>query len=382
MCHRPAWRVDVGEGTGGRRSRLQIDSSTNDCALCSGDFDLPSAKLSQVAEAAGVSVSVASRALNGHAEKFRISEETTRRVRRAAESLKYRANHTARALRLSKSGLVGVVVPDLSNPFFASIARSVSLVVESEGYSVVLADSREETDREVEVLKKLSAREVEGYVVCPVGRQSDHLVEIKQSGTPVVLADRTFPDSDLIQVTSKHRLGARWITELLLAQGHRSIGILQGLPGTLPNTQRLLGVQDAVKGDNDAKGDVLWTVAGNNFSQQSGCESTRELLAIQPSITALFAFSTPNAMGAMRVAAESGRSVPNDLSMVTFDDSPYSDLMAVPLTTVDQDVGRIGTTAASLLLDALSGARKKRKHVQEVPVKLLKRHSIAKAKTR
>ncbi|MEM1227145.1 MAG: LacI family DNA-binding transcriptional regulator [Planctomycetota bacterium] len=343
---------------------------------------MPSAKLSQVAEAAGVSVSVASRALNGHAEKFRISEETTRRVRRAAESLKYRANHTARALRLSKSGLVGVVVPDLSNPFFASIARSVSLVVESEGYSVVLADSREETDREVEVLKKLSAREVEGYVVCPVGRQSDHLVEIKQSGTPVVLADRTFPDSDLIQVTSKHRLGARWITELLLAQGHRSIGILQGLPGTLPNTQRLLGVQDAVKGDNDAKGDVLWTVAGNNFSQQSGCESTRELLAIQPSITALFAFSTPNAMGAMRVAAESGRSVPNDLSMVTFDDSPYSDLMAVPLTTVDQDVGRIGTTAASLLLDALSGARKKRKHVQEVPVKLLKRHSIAKAKTR
>ncbi|MCM2369472.1 LacI family DNA-binding transcriptional regulator [Aporhodopirellula aestuarii] len=332
--------------------------------------------LSQVAEKAGVSVSVASRSLNGHAKAYRISDATASRVKEAADQLGFRPSQTARSLRLKKTGLVGVVVPDLSNPFFASISQSIALSAEAEGYSVIVADSREQTEHEIRLLHQLEDRQVEALVVCPVGTESKHLQEINKRGTPVVLADRTFPNCNLAQVTSEHRVGAAKATRLLTAQGHRVIGVLQGLPGTLPNEQRLSGHAEALEEIGVAFDPSL--TMGNNFTEASGFDSAKKLLVDRPDITAFFAFSTPNAMGALRAAMESSRLVPDDLSIVAFDDCPYADLMSVPLTTVRQDVDRIGQLAAELALRAAVGSTsRKRKRRHDVKTRVIVRNSIS-----
>ena len=354
---------------------------TNLCAsdLCSGMFEVPpmSVTLIEVAKEAGVSVSVASRSLNGRAKAYRISDSTEARVRKAARKLGFRHNQAAKSLRLKKSGLVGVVVPDLSNPFFASIARCITLAAESRGYSVIAADSREETQHEVRLLRQLEDRQVEALVVCPVGTDAGHLRDIHRRGLPLVLADRTFPDDEFLQVTSEHGFGAQKATRLLTQKSHRIIGVLQGLPGTLPNEERLKGHGAALRESGIREDRKL--IAGDNFTEASGYHSAKRLLKERPDITAFFAFSIPNAMGAMRACMELGTRVPEDVSLVAFDDSPYADLMSVPLTTVRQDVARLGELAAELVLDSLDENRRKRRRkcVHEVKTHVVFRRSIS-----
>lgn len=336
--------------------------------------------LTDVASAAGVSVSTASRSLNGQAEAYRISEQTAKNVCAAAERLGFRASRVARSLRSQKTGLIGVIVPDVSNSFFAAIAREVTLAAEAAGYNVLLADSQEETSREVQLLGELLARQVEGVVVCPVGLEEDHLQGAEAAGTSIVLADRAFPGSSLLQVTSKHEVGAVRATELLTAHGHRRIGVLQGLPGTLPNESRLQGARTALESVG-AELPRRW-IAGDNFTEESGYESARQLLNAHADLTAFFAMSMPIAFGALRAAAELGRDVPTDLSMVAFDDSPFADLLRVPITTVAQDVQQIGQRAAELILKRLKGGRAPRKRWHEIKVSVRQRDSIAVAQDR
>lgn len=333
--------------------------------------------LKEVAGAAGVSVSVASRSLSGQAQTYRIHKDTEARVKLAAEKLGFRPSHVARSLQSQKTGLIGIVVPELTNPFFAYIARSITLAAEQLGLSVIVADSREETEHELRLVKQLEDRQVEALVVCPVGRSSTHLLEVQDRGTPMVLVDRTFPDEPVMQVTSAHHAGALKATQFLINMSHRVIGVLQGLPGTLPNQQRLDAYRHAVRAAGITCDETL--IAGDNFSEQSGYQSARQLLEMRSDITALFAFSTPNAMGGMRAAMELGVSVPDDLSFIAFDDSPYANLMQVPLTTVCQDVETLGNKAASLVIAALSKTKSRwRKTYYEVPARLIRRNSVKK----
>jgi len=333
--------------------------------------------LKKVAQAAGVSVSVASRALNGHGKTYRIKDDTVQRVQHVAERLGFRPSQVARSLRTQKTGLIGVVVPDLANPFFASIARSITLASETEGYSVVVADSREQTLLEQRLVEQLVDRQIEALVVCPVGQTCEHLQAVEQQGLPIVLVDRTFPNCDLLQVTSAHRDGAERAVRLLTKQGHRVIGVLQGLPGTLPNEERLSGLRAALR-DSQLTFDPS-LVAGDNFTEPSGYQSALRLLSRRPDISALFAFSTPNALGGLRAAREVGRQVPEQLSMVTFDDSPFADFMSVPLSTICQDVQRLGSQAAALVLRSLACDKSlSKKYRHEIPVRVIRRSSIMK----
>ncbi len=330
--------------------------------------------LQNVADAAGVSVSTASRVLNGRAREFRISRRAEQLVRDAADRLNFRPSHLARSLRLSRSFLIGVVVPDVANPFFAAIAREVTVDAEAQGYSVVLADSRNQTRTEKRLVQQLVDRQVEGLVVCPVGVESDHLADIEASGLPLVIVDRGFADRDIVTVTSDHLAGAQAVAKLLLAHGHRHVGALQGLPGTLPNEQRLQGLRDALAACGLRLPDDH--VAGDNFTEESGYAAATALLADHPQITALFALATPNALGGLRAAAELGRRVPDDLSIVTFDDHPFADFMTVPLTTASQNVAELGRTTAKLIIEQITSGKRPSTRTFTVPVTIIQRKSI------
>ncbi len=330
--------------------------------------------LQQVADAAGVSVSTASRALAGKAREYRISSRTEEAVQQAAQKLKFRPSRTAQALRSQKTGLLGVVVPDVANPFFAAIAREVTRAAEENGYAVLLADTGEQTATEQRAVEQFLSRQVEGLVVCPVGQESRHLQRAEAAGIPLVHVDRGFPDGSAVTVTSEHTRGAAQLTRLLIDAGHRHIGIVQGEPGTLPNEERIEGVRAELK-----RAGIDWNprqVEGTHFSDESGYQAAGTLLRAGQ-LTALFAFSNQIALGCLRAIREAGRTVPRDLSLVTFDDHPFAEYVATPLTVASQNVTEIGRTAARLLIDQLASGKKPRKRVHRIPVQIHQRGSIA-----
>ncbi|MBA2113584.1 LacI family DNA-binding transcriptional regulator [Bremerella alba] len=332
--------------------------------------------LSDVAREAKVSVSTASRALNGLAEKYRISSSTAQLVRDKAEKLGFRPSQVARSLRLKRTGLLGIVVPDLSNPFFSSIAQSVTVSAESDGFSAILADSGGSVEKEQKLIEQLTARSVEALVVCPVGLKFAHLESTREQGTPLVLVDRCKDKSSMVQVTSDHTTGTQQAMQLLIGNGHRKIGVLQGIAGTLPSDQRLLGVKEALAKVGVNLDPAL--VEGNQFTYESGYQSARNLLMNHPEITAFFAMSTPNAFGAYQAAMELGRRVPEDLSLVCFDDVKFANFMQVPLATVAQDVPELGRLAASLVAEQIRSGKAPVQKMHKVPVTLLTRASVGK----
>lgn len=334
--------------------------------------------LQDVASAAGVSTSTASRALNGRADTYRISPHTVERVRQAASKLGFQPSQTARSLRLKRSGLIGVVVPDIANPFFSAITRIVTLAAEAEQYSVLIGDSREATEHEERHLQQFLARQVEALVVCPVGIEFSHLEAIQCSGLPLVLVDRCPGRSSLVRVTSDHSGGAAQAARLLIEQGHCHIGVLQGLPETLPNKLRLEGFRQQLEQAGLSLPDEM--IAGDNFTETSGYQAACRLLDEQPQLTALFAFSTPNAFGALRAARERNRSVPDDLSIIAFDDSPHASFMATPLTTIAQDIDALGTRAVELIMNQLKTGKPPGRTKHQIGVTAIQRASVTKAK--
>tara|TARA_R110002095_G_scaffold204042_2_gene186499 strand:- start:3740 stop:4774 length:1035 start_codon:yes stop_codon:yes gene_type:complete len=332
--------------------------------------------LKQVAEAAGVSLSTASRALSGKAEAYRISSTTEKSVQAAAKKLQFSPSLLARSLRSQRTKLLGMVLPNIANPFFAAIAREIALVAEENAFSVLITDSQENSETEMQLVEQLRARQIEGLIVCPVGIHNQHLTKIAKQKLPLVLVDRGFDHKDLVTVTSDHRAGARAATKLLLESGHRTIGILQGLPDTLPNAERLAGVREAFAQQNIAL-DPTW-IAGNHFDETSGYQAAGKLLSEHPEITALFAFSNQNAMGALRAAGELGRTIPDDLSLIAFDDHPFAAYLAAPLTSVNQDVGQLGRVAARLLIEQIKTGVLPEVKQHRIPVQLMNRASIMK----
>lgn len=331
--------------------------------------------LEQVAEAAGVSPSTASRALAGKARQYRISEKTEKAVILAAQGLGFQPNHLARSLRSRRSGLIGLLVPDASNPFFAAIARKATIYAEQQGLSTLLADSHDSIDHEKELLTHLLSRQVEGFIICSIGSTSAHLLALERSGAHVVLVDRWFSDIKLPSVTSDNERGAFEAVDAIIEKGHCKVGCLQGRPGTSSNDERLVGYRSALRSHGFEWDSTL--VRGEDFSESSGYTSCCELLEMHPDVTAFFAFSNQNALGALRALGERKLRVPDDISLVMFDDAPFAEYLASPLSVIRQDVESIGKRAAQLLIDQIRSGQRPKEMLQRLPVEFVMRGSIS-----
>lgn len=330
--------------------------------------------LAHVARMAGVSTSTASRALAGKARQCRISEKTEKAILRAANGLGFQASHVARSLRTQRSGLIGLLVPDASNPFFAAIARKATIFAERHGLSTLLADSHDSIEHEKDLLIQLQSRQVEGLIICPIGDSNSHLQRLERNGANVVVVDRWFLDSQLTTVTSENERGAYVASSELIDKGHRKIGCLLGRPGTSSNDERLQGYRKALRANSIESDPTL--VRGDDFSEVSGYRSSCELLEAHPDISAIFAFSNQNALGALRAFAERKLKVPRDISLVTFDDAPFAEYLASPLSVIRQDVEAIGCKAAELLVEQIRTGRKPQTLLHRVPVEFVSRGSI------
>lgn len=330
--------------------------------------------LSDIAARAGVSVSTVSRVLNRQAAKYRISRETEEAVLRAARELKYRANHLARGLRLQKTNTIGVVAPDISNPFFAHIVKRVQSVAYGLGYSIVVCNTDENLDMEVEQVNLLHRKRVDGMIAMPVGQGYGHYRDWIEKGLPLVLVDRCSEELDVPSVCVDNYRGAYEATEHLLQAGHRRIAFIQGLPGTSTNSDRLRGYRHALRDYGVPLDEAL--VVGDDFRQENGYVETRLLLHLDEPPTALFATSDLITLGVLEALAEEGREVPSDVSLVSFDDLDFAPFLKCPLTVVAQPREMMGELAVKLLVDRMSGERREGGRIVLRP-RLVVRSSVA-----
>lgn len=298
-----------------------------------------------VAAHAEVSPMTVSRTLRGDP---RVSPEMRERVLASVEALRYRRNDLARGLRTGRSsGLLGLVVTGLGNPFYAELALGVEALVAGRGMRVVIGDTAGDLDRERQLVDDLASRRVDGIIVVPAGNDHTHLEPAALPGVPVVFATRppSVPDIDCVVVDDFG--GSRAATASLLAAGHRRIGFL-GLGRSLwTGTERLRGYCAALEEAGVAVDDALLrSVAPTGEAAE---EATRSLLAGTDPPTAVFAANNRNTVGAYRAIARAGAGT----ALAGFDDVPLADLFAAPLTVVAYDVGEVGRRAAQLLLDRI-----------------------------
>lgn len=307
------------------------------------------ANITDIADKSGYSITTVSRVLNGKADKYRISISTQAKIKATANELNYIPNEFARNLRTGKSQTIALIVPSLKNPFFAEIASVINLEARKSQYITLIGDSDDNIIIERDEVKQLSSRNIDGMIIVPCGNEYNHLLSLNTSGTPVICIDRYFKDQDLSYVTSDNYDGAYTATQYLMDQGHTHIACIQGVTHSLPNIERVQGFNNAM---ND-RGITTFTVTGNDFSEQNGYLETKLLLQKSQLPTAIFGFSNTITMGVLRALKEENIKVPDDISLLTFDDNPYLDYIEPPLTRISQPIEDICKIAIKLLMSRI-----------------------------
>lgn len=325
--------------------------------------------IKELAQELEMSTTTVSRVLTGQEKKYRISAKTAQRVREMAVQLDFAPNQIARNLRLQKTNTIGLIIPDISNPFFANLARTVEEELRRRGKMVLLCDSKDDTRIEEESVQLLLSRKVDGLLVAPVGEKWEHLQ--KKVTVPVVLLDRYFENQDLPFITTDNFFGAYEATSFLIEKGHRNIACIQGLTGTTPNEHRVKGYESAM--ENHGLSQCI-KVAGSDYSMINGYESTKELLARPDTPTALFALNNQIAMGCMKALKEYDFSIPDEISLIAFDEQPYFELLSPSLTAIKQPMEAIGKVAVETLFELMD---EKKVAPQMLKPMLIERDSVA-----
>jgi LacI family transcriptional regulator len=318
-----------------------------------------------VAKHAGVSTAVVSYVLNNGPRP--VAAQTREKVLRSIAELGYRPNSVARALKIQRTLTFGLLVPDISNPYFAELSKAVEDVAFSRGYALLVANSSNDPARELSQLRALRARQADGLLVVRTSSAAP-LIEEVANGPPMVLLDRADDNDDCPSVVADNFGGARAGVEHLISHGHKRIACIAG-PSDVPAAlDRERGWGAALKAARLSKrGGVLRTA----FSRDGGYMAARELLTRADRPTAIFASSDQQGIGVLRACYELGLRVPEDVAVLAFDGTRQAEFTAPPLSVVRQDVMTIAELAIGILLDTPA------EHPQHLtaPFTLIARHS-------
>ncbi|MQA24466.1 MAG: substrate-binding domain-containing protein [Micromonosporaceae bacterium] len=312
-----------------------------------------------VAQRAAVSTMTVTRVLR---DDPRVLPATAERVRAAVAELGYRRNEIARSLRLASStGLVGLVVTNLANPFYSRLALSVGSVVAEHGLKTVIGNTGQDLDNERSLVEDLVARRVDGIIAVPAGADQRHLAAAAAQDVPVVLASRPPVGFEADCVLVDDFGGARDATERLLAAGHRRIGFLGSPPAVYTGAERLRGYAAALEAAGVAPDDTYV----RQEQQQTGeaARAAAELLALPTPPTALFCSNNRNTIGAFRAISAAGA----DTALAGFDDFELADALGLPLTLVAYDSDELGREAGRLLTGRMRAGSVRDETAEDTP---------------
>ena len=330
----------------------------------------------EIADRAGVSIATVSRVLNGRGD---VADETRELVSRIIRENGYTANRSARGLSAGRTGLAGVLVPLVYPAYFAGILAGAAEALSEQGLQIVLSPTGGEHEREVSLLDRLMHGTTDGAVVVLPEESSDELERLLDDGYHFVVVDPRLPLDDRIpSVSAAHMSGADQAMRHLLGLGHRRIAAIVGPSGWVASDDRRRGYHAALAAAGILPDPAL--EAESDFEISGGVRAAGEFLDLADPPTAIFAFNDNLAIGAIQAAQARGLRVPDDLSVVGFDDVEHATIVTPTLTTVRQPLAEMGRTAVSLLVRLLERQRFETLHV-ELGTRLVVRESTAPPRT-
>ena len=307
--------------------------------------------MKDVARLADVSVQTVSTIINGRPG---ISEETTFRVQKAIKDLGYRPFSVARSLRTRETKTIALVVSDIANPSFATMASAAEDYAHKAGYSLVLYNTHDDTDREANYMRTAIERWVDGVVFVSAKDQMASLVALQAAGIPSVAVDRIPEGYEGYSVTLDNVEAGRLAAEHLLDLGHTCIAHISGPLELRLSRERLVGFRNAIEARGYQSGPCIENQQGN-WVCSSGYSAMKKLLLQREGLTAVFAANDRMAIGAMQAIYEAGLRIPEDISVVGLDDIEVAAFQIPPLTTVRQSFAQLATLGVQLLSDILAG---------------------------
>ncbi|MFG1710041.1 substrate-binding domain-containing protein [Nonomuraea sp. M3C6] len=330
------------------------------------------AGITRVAELAGVSATTVSHTLNGRRP---VAERTRRRVLEAIEELGYRPNVLARSLRTSRSQTIGLVIPDITNPFYPALARGMQDVLGPAGYDQIISNTDGERRLERAALEQMIARQVDGLAFAVFNTHAEDLLPVIERGMPVVRLGGRLIQQGVDVVHSDDEGGAREATRYLRERGYRRIGFVCGPAEEGPAAERVAGYRAALAEAGVGAGVEGGLVVHTHFSRQGGAVGAARLLDLPEPPDALLCANDVMAIGALDVAIERGLRVPEDVAIMGFDDIEAASMVTPRLTTMANPAREIGQAGARRLLDRLEGKVGEPYSEMIIPARLARRES-------
>ncbi|WP_409342120.1 LacI family DNA-binding transcriptional regulator [Paenibacillus sp. MBLB4367] len=307
------------------------------------------ATIRDVAKLAEVSVATVSRVLNNNGY---VNKETKEKVQQAIKMLQYEPNTMAKGLASKRTETLALILPDISNPFFAEVARAVEDVAQMYGYTVVLCNSDNDTDKEQRYIQVMKSRYVDGILFASHTLRTADVVTLNKALIPLVVLDRAPADVPCLVVRSKNNEGAKMAVNHLLETGCAKIAHIYGPQETATAKERLIGYEEAVRS-------FAWytptLMEPGRFSIEGGMEAVERLIGRHPDIDGIFVGNDLMALGVLKKLQQLGISVPGQVSLVGFDGIDLTVITEPEITTIAQPIYEIGALATRLLIKRIEG---------------------------
>ncbi|MFS0727729.1 catabolite control protein A [Paenibacillus sp. 1P07SE] len=325
-----------------------------------------------VAREAGVSMATVSRVVNNNPN---VKPQTRKKVFEAIERLGYRPNAVARGLASKKTTTVGVVIPDISNAIFAEVARGIEDIANMYHYNIILCNADKKKEKEIRVINTLLEKQVDGLLFMGGAVTEEHIIAFKSSNVPIVLCATTDEQATIPSVDIDHETAAFDAVNALIAQGHKNIAMISGtLQDPANGYARFQGYKRALEQAGLAYDEALVRVG--NYRYESGIEAMKYFLDMETRPTAVFAATDEMAIGAIHCIQDYGLKVPQDISVISVDNSRMASMVRPQLTTVAQPMYDIGAVSMRLLTKLM-----KKESVEDPRVilqhELISRQSVA-----
>jgi LacI family transcriptional regulator len=335
---------------------------------------MPSAipRLIDVAQRSGVSVATVSRHLNG---RIQLPDATVRRIEEAIRELGYQPNPHARSLSRGRSDTIGLVIPDIANPYFARLAASVERAADQHGLALVLCATLNQRAREQEYLRRLGRNHLDGLLFATNNPDDGSLAEpIGRANRRVVILDEDVEGARGPRLFTDNHQGGHLAGRHLVEAGHRRLAFFGGPETMMSTRERLAGCRRALA-EHGSGAAIVATIYGA-YSVEDGRRAAAQLMASRSRPTAVLISSDELAIGALEVFAREGLAIPDQLSVIGFDDVAPFHLFNPPLTCIRQPVETMGRRGVDLLVASMAGSRL-RSAVERLPVELIVRRSVA-----
>lgn len=328
--------------------------------------------MKDIAKATGLGLATISSYFNGG----NVREKNRIKIEQAIEELHFEVNEVARGLKTNRTKIIGIIIPELNNIFCAEIITEVEDILRSKGYAAMVCDCRTDEKREEEAVEFLYHRRVDGLIIMPTGRDGEYLRKFIRAGKPVVLVDRKMKQADCDCVLVDNEGAAKSAVERLIAAGHTKIGMIAGPEDVYTAEERFRGYVLALKEADLTVEDSL--IARGDYTISGGTAAMRKLVEDNPDMTAVFVSNYEMTMGAVIEVNELDIKIPEELSLIGFDNEEFAKASIPRLCIVTQPTREIGRQAAEIMLKRLEmqGSEPEKPGIRKLDTCFLEGHSV------